>query len=262
MDVAFDATLRAAAPYQIHRDRGNLAIAIEYPDLREKRKRKRVALFLVDASGSMDANQRMVQTKAAILSLLNDAYKRRDRVGMVTFNGNKGRVALPPTSDKEKAKRMLQRLPVGGRTPLSKGLSVAQQTLKKYALKMKNEILLLVVLSDGKANVTMNSLGAMEEAREEVLTYQGLMGKYQLPSFCELVYSHALQEATQVAAEIRRSGVKSVVIDTAISGRKGQMSKLCASLGGRYFEMEELQADRLVDIVNSYLNRHNSLVLL
>jgi magnesium chelatase subunit D len=265
MDVAFDATLRAAAPYQIHRDRGNLAIAIEYPDLREKRKTKRVAhtiLFLVDASGSMDANHRMVQTKAAILSLLNDAYKRRDRVGMVTFNGNKARVALPPTPDKEKAKRMLQRLPVGGRTPLSMGLSVAQQTLKKYALKMKNEILLLVVVSDGKANVTMNSLGAMEEAREEVLTYQGLIGKYRLQSFCEFVYSHALQEAEQVAAEIRRSGVKSVVIDTAISGRRGQMRKLCASLGGQYFEMEELRADRLVDIVNSCLNRHNSLVLL
>ena len=264
MDIAFDATLRAAAPYQIDRDRGNLAIAIEYPDLRQKRKSKRVAhtiLFLVDASGSMDARHRMVQTKAAILSLLNDAYKKRDRVGMVTFNHAKARVVLPPTSDKEQAKSVLQRLPVGGRTPLSTGLSVAHEVIKKYALKMKNEILLLVVISDGKANVTMNSLGAIKEAREEVLTHYGLIGKYRLPSFCEVVYSRALQEAIEVAAEIRRSGVKSIVVDTAISGRKGQMERLCGSLGGQYFRADELRAERLVDVVNSSLHRSNVLIL-
>jgi len=264
MDIAFDATFRAAAPYQLHRDQGNLAIAIEYPDLRQKRKSKRVAhtiLFLVDASGSMEANQRMVRAKGAILSLLNDAYKRRDRVGMVTFNRNRARVVLPPTSDKEKAKRILRKVPVGGRTPLSKGLSVVHEALRKYALKMKNEILLLVVISDGKANVTMKSSDTLEDARKDLASRYGSGAAYSTPSLCEFVYSRALEEAMEVAAEIRRTGVKSVVIDTAISGRKGQMKKLCAALGGHYFKMEELRAERLVDIVNSSLHHSKILIL-
>lgn len=264
VDIAFDATFRAAAPYQIYRAQGNLALAIEYPDLREKRKRRRVAhtiLFLIDASGSMGAHQRMVQTKAAVFSLLHDAYKKRDRVGLVTFNRKEARLILDPTSDKEKAKRTLNGLSVGGKTPLSRGLSVAHDALKKHALRRKNEVLLLVVVSDGKANATMKSSRTIAEARDELAAGYGPTEKFLKQSLYELVHSRALQEALEVAEEIRRSGVRSVVIDTAVSGRKGQMKELCAALGGHYFKMEELRAERLVEIVGSSLNRHKTLTL-
>jgi magnesium chelatase subunit D len=256
-DISFGATFRAAAPHQIHRDRGNLALAIEYPDLRQKRKTKRIPhtiLFLVDASGSMGANERMVETKGAVLSLLNDAYKKRDRVGMVTFRSNKASVVLPPTSDKEKAKRILEDLPVGGRTPLSRGLSVAYDALKMYALKRKNEALLLVVISDGKANVTMRPRQSLEETHKELVTHHRSVGRMDGPSIQEIVTSNALQEALEVAQEIKRSGIKSVIIDTASSGRKDRMKRLSTSLGGRYFGIKELRAEGLFDIVDASLN--------
>jgi magnesium chelatase subunit D len=264
IEISFDATFRAAAPHQIHRDRGDLALAIEYPDLREKRKSKRIGhtiLFLVDASGSMGADQRMVRTKGAILSLLNDSYKRRDRIGMVTFNRNKGTVVLAPTSDKEKAKRALERLPVGGRTPLSRGLSVAHDVLRKYSLKMKNEALFLVIVSDGKANVSMKPSPSPKELQEQIVSSYHSNGECGSPSLHDVVSSHAFQEALEVAEEIKQAGIKSVIIDTAKSGRRDRMKRLCASMGGLYFKMDELRAEGLVEIVNSSLNRPNSLVV-
>jgi magnesium chelatase subunit D len=262
-DIAFGATFRAAAPHQIHRDSGNLALAIEYPDIRQKRRSKRVAhtiLFLVDASGSMGAKERMVQTKGAILSLLDDAYKRRDRVGMVTFKGGQARVILPPTSDKEKAKQLLKALPVGGRTPLSKGLAVGREAFRKYALKMKNEALLLVVISDGKANVTMKPSESLKHVQEDALAQYRYGGGTDGPSMHDIVSSHALEEALEVAEEIRRAGISSVVIDTAVSGRRDRMKKLSTALGGRYFGIEELRAQELVDIVGASLHNPNVVI--
>ncbi|MEJ2070880.1 MAG: ATP-binding protein [Syntrophobacterales bacterium] len=113
-DLALDATLRAAAPYQALRDRSNLALAITDPDLRHKvRERKigRQVLLVVDASGSMGAKDRMRETKAAILSLLLDAYRRRERVGLVVFRGDQAVNALPFTHSIEVAQRYLRDLP-------------------------------------------------------------------------------------------------------------------------------------------------------
>jgi len=259
-DIAFGATFCAAAPHQIYRDHGNLALAIEYPDIRQKRRTKKVAhtiLFLVDASGSMGAKERMVQTKGAILSLLDDAYKRRDRVGMVTFSGNKARVILPPTSDKHKAKRLMETLLVGGRTPLSKGLAVGREAFRKYSLKMKNETLLLVVISDGKANVTMKPSKSLKHAQEEALAQYRYDRGTDGPSMHDMVCSHALQEALEVAEEIRRAGISSVVIDTASSGRRDRMKRLSTALGGRYLGIEALRAEELVNIVGASLYASN-----
>ena len=133
MDIALDATIRAAAPHQMGR-KGSLAVKIEASDLREKvreRKMGNTVLFVVDASGSMGAQQRMTAVKGAILSLLIDAYQKRDRVGLVVFRGQTAEVLLPPTSSVELARKYMQHLPVGGKTPLAQGLSKAFEVIQR-----------------------------------------------------------------------------------------------------------------------------------
>ena len=127
-DLAIDATLRAAAPFQAVRERGNLALAITEPDLRYKVREKRIGrhiLFVVDASGSMGADVRMAETKAAILSLLLDAYQKRERVGLIVFRGREAKLTLPFTHSVEMAQRHLAHLPTGGKTPLPHALKLA-----------------------------------------------------------------------------------------------------------------------------------------
>jgi magnesium chelatase subunit D len=160
-DIAFDATLRAAAP---HQREGELAVKIEPPDLREKVKERKVGsdiLFVVDASGSMGAKRRMVAAKGAVLSLLTDAYQRRDRVGMIAFKGDKAEVLLPLTNSLELAHKKLQELPTGGRTPLALGLSTGLELLKRE----KDTLRILVLITDGKANVSLDGGSPIEEAK-------------------------------------------------------------------------------------------------
>ena len=113
-DLAFDATFRAAAPHQIRRDRTHMALALEKSDLREKVRVRRSAnliLFVVDASWSMAVAERMEATKGAILSLLTDAYQRRDRVGLIVFNKNDAHLVLPPTNSVQLARKAISGLP-------------------------------------------------------------------------------------------------------------------------------------------------------
>jgi len=120
-DIAFDATFRAAAPHQLNREKNGVAIAIRQPDIREKVRERKIGntiLFVVDASGSMGAQQRMTAAKGAILSLLIDAYQKRDRVGLIAFKGDSAELILPPTSSVELARKYLQNMPTGGKTPL------------------------------------------------------------------------------------------------------------------------------------------------
>ncbi|MFC1976101.1 VWA domain-containing protein, partial [Chloroflexota bacterium] len=131
-DLAFDATLRAAAPHQINRDRSERALAVESQDIHDKVRVRRAAnliLFVVDASWSMAAAERMEATKGAIMSLLMDAYQRRDQVGLVVFQKESARVVLPPTTSVELAKHALADVPVGGKTPLSAGLMLAHRVM-------------------------------------------------------------------------------------------------------------------------------------
>jgi Mg-chelatase subunit ChlD len=122
-DIAFDATIRAAAPYQRSRSeqRKNVSFAILPKDLQRKvrvRKTANLVLFVVDASWSMAVAERMSATKGAILSLLTDAYQRRDRVGLIVFQKDRALTILPPTNSVELARRALIDIPVGGKTPL------------------------------------------------------------------------------------------------------------------------------------------------
>lgn len=170
-DVAIDATLRTAA---LNRAKPHLAnipqrddkksptlptsptpLLITPNDLRVKVRRARTGnliLFVVDASGSMGARKRMVAVKGAILSLLLDAYQKRDRVGLITFRGAGARLLVPPTNSVEMAERHLRQLPTGGRTPLAAGLQLAHQVLTNHLQRDAALSPLLVLVTDGRAN--------------------------------------------------------------------------------------------------------------
>jgi Mg-chelatase subunit ChlD len=133
-DLAFDATIRAAAPFQKERgkERKKVAFSIKRSDYMRKvrvRRSANLVIFLVDASWSMAVAERMAATKGAILSLLTDAYQRRDRVGLIVFQKDRAHLILPPTNSVILAERALTDIPVGGKTPLSAGLQLAYDVL-------------------------------------------------------------------------------------------------------------------------------------
>jgi magnesium chelatase subunit D len=170
-DLAFDATLRAAAPFQNQRSdlraHNRVAFAIRPDDYMKKirvRKAANLILFLVDASWSMAVAERMAATKGAIMSLLTDAYQRRDRVGLIVFQKNLATLVLPPTNSVMLAEHALQDIPVGGKTPLAAGLMMAYEVLRKEKLLHPEIMPLLIVLTDGAGNVSMGHLPPQEEA--------------------------------------------------------------------------------------------------
>lgn len=190
-DLALDATLRAAAPHQRERlqrrSGGDRAIHLERQDLRQKVRQRRIGnliVFLVDASASMDAEQRMDATRSAILALLRDAYVRRDRVAMITFAGRGARVVLRPTASVDLAERQLARLAVGGTTPLTHGLVAATDLILQERRRDQEVLPLLVLISDGRGNISLHG-------------------------------DEPLREAQAAAAEVRRGRIRAVVIDTA-----------------------------------------------
>lgn len=168
-DVAFDATFRAAAPHQKERSeqRKKVAFAIRKSDLQRKIRVKKVAnlvLFLVDASWSMAVAERMNATKGAILSLLTDAYQRRDRVGLIVFQKDRATLILPPTNSIQLAQRALADIPVGGKTPLSAGLLMAYDVLRQEKYSHPDVEPLLIILTDGAGNVSVGPQPPQDEA--------------------------------------------------------------------------------------------------
>jgi len=164
-------TIRAAAPHQAARERTGSALAFRGSDLRlavKEGKESNLVLFCVDASGSMAARTRMEQVKAAILSLLLDAYQRRDKVGLVTFRGTGADVALPPTSSVEIAATRLEDLPAGGRTPLAEGLVAAADVLRVEAIRDPRRRPLLVVVTDGRATAGPDSVARAHLAARQL----------------------------------------------------------------------------------------------
>jgi Mg-chelatase subunit ChlD len=166
-DIALDATLRQAAPQQAQREHRNTAVVIEGAHLHRKvrvRKASNLVLFAVDASWSMAAAQRMEATKGAIMSLLVDAYQKRDRVCMVSFQKDKASLVLMPTSSVEMAKEALKDIPVGGKTPLSAGLLMAYQIIEREKRQDEEIMPLLILLTDGAGNVSLTGMPPREEA--------------------------------------------------------------------------------------------------
>jgi Mg-chelatase subunit ChlD len=168
-DLAFDATMRAAAPFQKERSelRKKVAFAIRPSDFQRKvrvRKSANLVVFLVDASWSMAVAERMSATKGAILSLLTDAYQRRDRVGLVVFQKDRATLILPPTNSVQLAQRALVDIPVGGKTPLSAGLSLSHEVIQRERILHPDVMPLLIVLTDGAGNVSLTRMPPQEEA--------------------------------------------------------------------------------------------------
>jgi magnesium chelatase subunit D len=162
-DIALAATVRAAAPHQRARGRDKSGLILRREDLRRNVREGRegnLVLFVVDASGSMAARSRMAAVKGAVLSLLTDAYQRRDKVGLVSFRGEGARVLLPPTSGVELAASRLADLPTGGRTPLAAGLEKAAEVLMRERTREKERRPLLVILTDGRATAGPDPCGA------------------------------------------------------------------------------------------------------
>ncbi|WP_261718013.1 putative cobaltochelatase [Streptomyces sp. FZ201] len=213
------ATVQAAAPHQRARGRSGPGLVVRRDDLRQATREGRegnLVLFVVDASGSMAARQRMSAVKGAVLSLLLDAYQRRDKVGLVTFRGAAAEVALPPTSSVDAAAARLESLPTGGRTPLAAGLLRAHEVLRVERLRDPARRPLVVVVTDGRAT------GGPEPV--------ALAGR----------------AARLFAAE----GVASVVVDCE-SGpvRLGLAGQLAGELGGTAVTLDELRADSIAGLV-------------
>jgi magnesium chelatase subunit D len=214
-DLALAATVRAAAPHQRARGRAGSGLVLRREDLRSNLREGRegnLILFVVDASGSMAARSRMAAVKGAVLSLLNDAYQRRDKVSLVSFRGEGARVLLPPASGVELAASRLAELPTGGRTSLAAGLEKATEVIGRERAREKERRPLVVVLTDGRATAGPDPRGA--------------------------------------AAGLRRLGAASVVVDTEEGYvRLGMAGTLAEALGARCLRLEELQAEALVELV-------------
>ncbi len=169
-DLAFDATLRAAAPFQKSRKSAEAhgpALRVKRNDYQKKvrvRKTANLILFVVDASWSMAVAERMQATKGAIMSLLTDAYQRRDRVGLIVFQKDQARLVLPPTNSVDLAQRALRDIPVGGKTPLSAGLTLTHLVLQQEMRIHPDVAPLVIILTDGAGNVSQSGLPAQEES--------------------------------------------------------------------------------------------------
>lgn len=216
-------TIRAAAPHQHARGRKTGAVQFKAADLRVAVKEgheSNLILFCVDASGSMAARARMEQVKTAIISLLLDAYQRRDKVGLITFRQDKAELALPPTSSVDIAAARMRDLPAGGRTPLAEGLLMAAQTLRLERIRDPRRRPLLVVITDGRATYGQDALG----------------------------------RSKQVAHHLGQSGVASLVIDCETGTfTMGLARELSSQLLGEYVPLGEVAAAALTTAVRSAL---------
>ena len=233
-DLAFDATLREAAPFQRSRraeieasdGRRRPKMLLRRSDLRQKvrvRRTRNAVCFVVDASWSMAAEERMQATKAAVFSLLRDAYQRRDQVGLVSFQRDYARVLLPLTNSVEMAQKRLQNMPTGGKTPLARGMLTAYELLER-ARRQDDEILpLMVLLTDGQANVSIG----------------------QMPPQAE---------AYKIAEMIAEHDIRAIVIDTEHPNfERGLSRQLAERLKGAYYRLEELSEGGLAQMVRTWM---------
>jgi magnesium chelatase subunit D len=203
--LALLATLRAAAPWR--KLRGGDRLRITADDIRIRRfreKRGTVTVFVVDASGSQAA-RRLGEVKGAVETLLADCYVRRDSVALIAFRGKAAEVVLPPTRSLARARRTLAGLPGGGGTPLASGLALGLELCER--IQRKGETPLIVLLTDGRANIARDGAAVRERAGTEAIA---------------------------AAKAVRVAGVKALAIDSAAPARRGEARGLAEAMGALY----------------------------
>ncbi len=224
-DIALDATIRAAAPFQLDRE-GDMAVRIERQDVRNKVRKRRVGasiVFCVDASGSMGASARMEATKSAVLDLLVDAYQRRDRVGLVSFRGDAAELLLSPTGSVELAQLKLRDLHTGGATPLAHGIMRSLEVLADETRRNESAVPWLVLVTDGRANVGIAGGLGSEDARA-------------------------------AAAKVRDSRVHSMVIDTTGPAGSAAARELARLAGGEYVRLDNFAGRAIAGAIRGRLD--------
>jgi magnesium chelatase subunit D len=224
--IAVDATLRRAAQRRALGARPAAApVAVRSEDLQKKvreRARNTLVIFVVDASDSMGTEERMAAAKGAALALLTRAYQRRDRVGLVAFRDEAAEVLLRPTTSVSLARDSLRRLPTGGATPFADGLWKAWQLARIERLRDPEIQPLLVIISDGEANVPL------ERGREPA------------------------EELRSLAQALRGDRMRAVAIDTTEPAARSQpMLRLAESLGAAYHRVRQLQVRQVVEAVRA-----------
>jgi Mg-chelatase subunit ChlD len=226
-DIALDATIRQAALQQVKRQSEPDTLTILPQDVQKKvrvRRASNLILFVVDASWSMAGAQRMEATKGAIMSLLVDAYQKRDRVGLVVFQKEEARLVLPFTSSVELAQGALRHLPVGGKTPLSAGLMLAYRVVRRELRLHPKAMPLMILLTDGAGNVSLTETAPQEEAHK-------------------------------IADLIQRAGIHSVVINMEHEAYdRGLAANLARALDGPCYCLAELKAAELYRTVRDELD--------
>ncbi len=225
-DIALDATLRAAALYQRSRERDGNAIAVRQSDIREKVREKRTGvtiLFVVDASGSMGSMRRMRAVKGAVMALLDEAYQKRDRVGIIAFRDKGGETLLNITRSVDLAEKELRVLSTGGKTPLAAGLLHACQLLTTEKLKDPDALQYLVLISDGKANVPLMS-------------------------------SDARKDSSAAAERLRTLGIQSMVLDTEKGFIEyGFAKELAGLMGSTYVKLDAISKSEITSNIKEMI---------
>lgn len=228
-DIAFDATLRAAAPYQKARISNGCAVVIRKEDLRSKVREKRtgnIFLFVVDASGSMGARERMKTVKGVIFKILLDAYQKRDRVGMVAFRKNQAEVLLPVTRSVDFAQKKLASMPTGGKTPLARGLLKAEDVLDMLYRQDATQDPIVIIITDGRATSPLNK------------------------------DTNPITDAINEAERIGRRHIPAAVIDTESGFIKlGLAKKLAKAMGASYFQVDKISEEQILRIGRAAASR-------
>jgi Mg-chelatase subunit ChlD len=232
-DIALDATIRQAALQQPKRreastaEDGPSSFTILPQDVQKKvrvRRASNLILFVVDASWSMAGAQRMEATKGAIMSLLVDAYQKRDQVGLVVFQKEEARLVLPFTSSVELAQGALRHLPVGGKTPLSAGLMLAYRVFHREMRLHPQAMPLMILLTDGAGNVALTDTPPQEEVHK-------------------------------IADLIHHIGIHSIVINMEHQAYdRGLADNLAQALGGPCYCLAEIRATELYRTVREELD--------
>ena len=224
-DLALDATIRAAAPFQSKRAKNGMALIVKDEDIREKVRQKKISnllVFVVDASGSMGAVKRMTEAKGAVLSLLKDAYVKRDKISMVTFSGEGAEVVLPPTRSSQRGYRLLEDIKTGGKTPLNAGLEKGLRVIENQLRQNPDIMPMLIVITDGRGNMSIDST---KKPSEELLDIGEMISKEK--------------RLDTMVIDIENNSLTSF----------GIAGKLANAMKAKYYRLDEIKSSQIEAIV-------------